>query len=172
MRFLTGAGLLAVLAAGLLAPRHAHAQDFKVGDLTVRHPWTRATPGGAQVAGGYLIVVNRGTAPDRLTGGSLEAAQVFELHEMSMTGGVMAMRPTGPLAIPPGGSLTFTPSTKHIMFKGLKHGLTVGQDVAGTLAFEHAGTVDVRFTVEAIGAKAPADPKGRAGPTMPGMDMD
>lgn len=166
------AGLAAALAASLLACRSVSAQDVKAGDLVIEKPWTRATPGGAQVAGGYLSVLNRGTTPDRLTGGSFEAADRFEMHDMTTENGVMKMRPVGPLDIPPGGTLTLSPGGRHIMFTGLKHGLKTGESVAGTLTFEHAGTVPVRFTVEGIGAKAPSGTAGPPKHLMPGMDMN
>ena len=170
MSILDGAGRLAALVTLALAPSFAAAHDVTAGDLVIQHPWSRATPSGAQIGGGYLTVVNKGAAADRLMGGSLQASSGFELHEMTTDGGVMKMRPTGPLDIPPGGRLTLEPSARHIMFTGLKRGLKKGETVEGTLVFEHAGTVPVRFDVEGIGAKAPA--KNDAGPAMPGMDMD
>ena len=166
------AGVAAALSTLLLAPAAATAQDIKTGALVIQQPWARATPGGAQVAGGYLTVINQGKTPDRLTGGSLEAAAQFELHEMSTENGIMKMRPTGPLDIAPGGTLTLSPAGKHIMFTGLKHQLKKGEEVAGTLSFEHAGTVPVHFKVEGIGAKEPSGLSGHAGQSMPGMDMN
>ena len=44
----------------------ALAHEFTVGDLEIEHPWSRATPPGAKVAGGYFTVLNKGSAPDRL----------------------------------------------------------------------------------------------------------
>ncbi len=172
MRLCTKAGRLPVLAFLALAPSLARAHDVTAGPLLIQHPWIRATPGGAQVAGGYLTVVNKGGAPDRLAGGSLEVATRFELHEMSMTGDVMTMRPLGSIEILAGRSITLEPASKHIMFTGHKHGLKKGQEVDGTLVFEHAGTVPVRFTVEGIGAKSPGDASSPAGNAMPGMTMD
>jgi copper(I)-binding protein len=174
MNLSLGALRLAVLAALALAPTLATARDFTAGTLVIEHPWARATPGGAQIGGGYLTIENNGSAPDRLVGGSFQASSGFELHEMSMDGGVMKMRPTGPLEIPAGGKLTLDPSAKHIMFTGLKRGLKKGEMVDGTLTFEHAGTIPVSFEVEGIGAKGPAkvDASGHAGHSMPGMDMD
>ncbi|MCW6506579.1 copper chaperone PCu(A)C [Lichenifustis flavocetrariae] len=165
---------MAGLAMLVLAPTLATAQDFAAGTLVIEHPWARATPGGAQIGGGYLTVENKGGAPDRLIGGSFEASSGFELHEMSMDAGVMRMRPTGPLEIPAGGKLTLDPSAKHIMFTGLKRALKKGETVAGTLVFEHAGTVPVSFEVEGIGARGPAKAgsAGHTGHPMPGMDMD
>lgn len=171
MIILNGAGRLAVLILLAFAPSFAAAHDVTAGDLVIQHPWSRATPTGAQIGGGYLTIVNKGATADRLVGGSFQASSGFELHEMSMDGGIMKMRPTGPLVIPPGGRLTLDPSAKHIMFTGLRRGLKRGETVEGTLNFEHAGTVPVVFDVEAIGAKAPAKDDA-AGHAMPGMDMD
>src|SRR5476651_1946370 len=66
---------------------------FKLGDLTVTSPWTRATPGGAKIAGGYLKITNNGAAADRFVGAKSDAADHVEIHEMSMSDGVMKMRP-------------------------------------------------------------------------------
>lgn len=163
------AGFLAMLTYLAFAHGAAMADDFKAGDLTIKQPWARATPNGAQVAGGYVSIINAGNTADRLVGGSIEAATTFELHEMSMDGTVMRMRAIGPLDIPAGETVTLAPSGRHIMFTGLRHGLARGEAVPGTLVFEHAGTVPVRFTVEAVGARAPGKDTGQS---MPGMDMD
>ena len=157
------------LAAFVLAPAVGVAQDIgagdiKAGDLVIRHPWARATPGGAQVAGGYLTITNHGGAPDALTGGSSEVAARFELHTMAMADGMMTMRPSGPLTIPPGATVALSPAGTHIMLSGLKHGLKQGDTVAGTLTFERAGTVPVRFAVEGIGAKGPSATPAGGGP--------
>src|SRR4051812_8855468 len=68
-------------------------RTFKRGDITVTSPWTRATPGGARIAGGYFSITNGGTASDRFTGARSDAADRVEVHEMSMSDGVMKMRP-------------------------------------------------------------------------------
>lgn len=174
MLFSLQAGRLAVLVSLALAPTLALARDFTAGALVVEHPWARATPGAAQVGGGYLVIDNKGSAPDRLVGGSFEASAGFELHTMSMDGGIMRMRPIGSLDIPAGGSVTLDPSARHIMFTGLKRGLKKGETIPGTLRFEHAGTVPVQFEIEGIGAKGPGKDaaSGPAGHAMPGMDMD
>ena len=44
------------------------AADYTVGNLQIANPWTRATPKGSTVAGGYMVITNKGTAPDRLLG--------------------------------------------------------------------------------------------------------
>ncbi len=174
MTLIETAGRLAGLVALALVPSAAMAGDVVAGPIVVHQPWARATPGGAEVGGGYLTVENKGSSPDRLMGGSFAASTAFTLHTMTMDGGVMRMRPTGPLEIPPGRSVTLDPSGIHIMFEGLKRGLKQGEAIPGTLVFEHAGAVPVAFEVEGIGAKGPGpDAKaGHGGHAMPGMDMD
>jgi periplasmic copper chaperone A len=134
----------------------ASSHEYKAGDLTIQHPWSRATPGGAKVGGGYLTVVNNGASADRLVGGSAQIAKSFEIHDMAVENGIMKMRPAGPIDIPAGGTLTLAPGGKHIMMIGLSESLKEGDRITGTLVFEKAGTVDVEFKVEALGASAPA----------------
>jgi copper(I)-binding protein len=138
----------------------AIAQDYKAGPLTVTQPWSRATPKGATVAGGYLKITNTGTTPDRLVGGSTDAAKRFEIHEMSMDGGVMKMRalPKG-LEIAPGATVELKPGGYHVMFVDLAKPLAKGDKVKAQLTFEKAGKLDVEFTVEAIGASRTGEPK-------------
>ena len=76
----------------LPAAQKPETRSYKVGSLLIEAPWTRATPGGAQVAGGYLKVTNDGSEPDRLVGGTLVPATTVEVHEMAMSDGIMKMR--------------------------------------------------------------------------------
>ena len=76
-----------------------------------------------------------------------------EVHEMTMTDGVMKMRrlQTG-LEIKPGQSVELKPGGYHLMVVGLKEALKDGQTVKGTLVFEKAGTIEVEYGVAPIGA--------------------
>ncbi|MFL5111193.1 MAG: DUF1775 domain-containing protein [Microvirga sp.] len=131
---------------------------YRVGALVVEAPWSRATPGGAKVAGGYMRITNAGTEPDRLIGGSLPAAARFAVHEMSMQGEVMRMRPleTG-LEIKPGATVELKPGGYHIMFMDLTEPLKEGQTLKGTLLFEKAGAVTVEYAVRGIAARGEAE---------------
>jgi periplasmic copper chaperone A len=151
-----------VLLAAMLAfaAGAASAHDYKAGSLEIQHPWSRATPKGATVAGGYLKIVNKGTTPDRLIGGSTVAAPKFEIHEMSMDGGVMKMRPLPKgIEIKPGQTVELKPGGYHLMFVGITAPLEQGKRVKGTLEFEKAGKIEVEYAVEAIGGM----PKGHSG---------
>ena len=151
MRFLAAAVLMSALATPTFAG------DVKAGDLTILAPWSRATPKGADVAVGYLVIRNDGAAPDTLTGGSADFAGGVEVHAMSIDKGVMRMRefPEG-LAIPAHGQVTLKPMGLHLMFVGLKRALIKGETVKVALTFAHAGAVSVDFPVRAIGDAGPA----------------
>jgi periplasmic copper chaperone A len=127
---------------------------IKVGALTIEAPWTRATPQGARVAGGYMRISNTGSQPDRLTGGSFPLAGRFEVHEMAMNNGVMTMRELAKgLEIAPGQTVELRPGGFHLMFMDLREPVREGRTIKGTLVFEKAGTVDVEYHVAPIGAR-------------------
>lgn len=131
------------------------AQTYQAGSLVIEAPWSRATPGGAKVAAGYMRIVNRGAEPDRLTGGTAAAAGGFEMHETTTMDGVARMRPVeGGIVIPPGGSVELKPGGLHVMLTGLKQPLKQGEAVAGTLVFEKAGTVVITYRVGGVGAQS------------------
>jgi len=137
----------------LLATAPAPAHEVKAGDLNIEHPWARATPGGAKVAGAFAVIENEGGTPDRLVGGSAEIAGHVEIHEMAVKDGVMTMRPLADgLEIPAHGGVTLKPGSYHLMLMQLKQPLVEGGSFAGTLVFEKAGTVPVTFEVAPIGA--------------------
>jgi periplasmic copper chaperone A len=144
------------------------AQEFKAGDITIDKAWARATPKGAEVGVGYMVVHNNGATPDTLTGGAADFATV-EIHEMKSEGGVMTMAPLkNGLAIPAHGTVRLAPGGYHVMFTHLNKPLVKGEKVKATLDFAHAGPVTVEFPVEGIGAAGPGPTKGGA---MGGMKM-
>jgi copper(I)-binding protein len=148
--------LVACLAAtALMLPgAAAFAHDYKLGPIRIVHPWTRATPAGAKVGGGYLGVENSGTTPDRLVSVSVPFAGRTEIHEMAVNDGVMTMRPLDRgVDVPAGGKVELKPGGFHLMFMELNQPLKQGEPVKGTLTFEKAGTVEVEFKVDAVGAR-------------------
>ncbi|WP_141938018.1 copper chaperone PCu(A)C [Bradyrhizobium sp. UNPA324] len=151
-RAFTGAVVLTCLAGS-----PTFAADRNSGDLVITKAWSRATPGGARVAGGYLTIENRGHATERLQAASAAHALRTEIHEMTVTGGVMTMRPLDKgLVIAPGQIVTLAPGGGHLMFIGLDVPLLAGDQMPVTLSFERAGEVNVTLDVQAIGAQAPA----------------
>ena len=150
---------VAALFSVLASP--AQAQEVKAGDLVITQPWSRATPGGAKIAGGFLTIENKGAAPDRLVGVAGDVAGRVEIHEMAINNGVMTMRPLDKgLAIEPGKTVKLAPGGYHLMLMDLKNPLKQGDKVPLTLEFEKAGKVALSLDVEGVGAQAPHDHSG------------
>ncbi len=165
---------IALLIAPFAAP--ACAEEIKAGDLVISQGWSRATPGGAKIGGGYLTVENKGTTPDRLIHASGDFAGKIEVHEMAMKNGVMTMRPVdNGLTIEPGKTVKLAPGGFHLMMFDLKNPLKQGDKVPVILEFEKAGKVTLSLDVEGIGAQGPAGAGNPDGQTdmknMPGMKM-
>jgi periplasmic copper chaperone A len=160
--------MAAMLAALLAAP--VRAEDVKAGDLVISQAWSRQTPSGAKVAGGYLTIENKGATADRLVSGSGDVAGRVEVHEMAMDRGVMTMRPLDKgLAIDPGKTVKLAPGGHHLMLMDLKSPLKQGDKVPLTLQFEKAGKVNVLLDVQGVGAKGPGG--GEQGHEQPGHMM-
>ena len=155
---------VATVAATLTAsvqsrPAAAHDVTSTDGTLVFSDMWTRATPAGAKVAVGFLKITNVGKESDRLVGGTLTTAGTVQLHEMSMSDGVMKMQelPRG-LEVKPGETVELKPGGYHVMFIGLTAPVKEGDKLEGTLIFERAGTVAIHYHAQAMGAS-----KGAAG---------
>ena len=146
---------LAALASCLLL-QPLHAESAASGNLVISQAWSRATPGGAKVAGGYLTIENWGAAPDRLLSGSTRRAKKLEFHEMAVNNGVMTMRPIEGLTIEAGGNAKFSPGGNHLMLVDLNAPLRQGEQVPVTLTFERAGEIEAVLEVQGLGAQAPA----------------
>jgi periplasmic copper chaperone A len=146
-----------LFAVGLAAWLPALAADYKLGAIEIGQPWSRATPPTAPAGAGFLTVINKGEAPDRLIAVETPVAGKVEIHEMKMEDNIMRMREVeGGLVLPPGQTVELRPGGYHLMFMGLKEPFAKDQRVPATLVFEKAGRLQVEFKVEALGASGPA----------------
>jgi periplasmic copper chaperone A len=154
-RLITISRFLAIVTC--LGGSSVRADEVRAGDLVITQEWSRATPGGAKVGGGYLTIENKGATPDRLLGGAADVAAKVQVHQMSMNNGVMTMRPVeGGLVIEPGKTVKLTPGGFHLMLLDLNGPLKQGEKLPITLEFEKAGKVSVVLDIEGIGAMGPA----------------
>jgi hypothetical protein len=125
--------------------------------ITVEHAWSRAAMAGHEGAV-YLTITDNG-APDTLTGVASPVAAKADVHETINDQGVMKMRPVAALSVSPGKPVTLAPGGYHIMLMNLKQALKEGDSFPVTLTFAKTGPVTTTVTV------------GKAGATMPGMNM-
>ncbi len=124
-------------------------------DVTISNSWARATAPSATNGAVFATIANVGTSADELTSVSVAAtiADHAELHAHTKgADGVMRMTPVAAIVVPAGDSATLKPGGYHIMLLGLKKPLIEGQQIALTLTFTHAGTVQVQAVVGGISA--------------------
>ncbi len=141
-------------SAVLLFSSDISAHEYKVGDLTIGHPYSHTTVPGQPTAGAFLSIENHGKNDDKLTAVTSPIAKSAELHTMSMDGDIMKMREVQDIGIKSTETLTMKPgSGYHIMLFGLQHPLKAGDQFPMTLTFEKAGKVDVSVHVETTDAK-------------------
>lgn len=155
----------------MLSPATAFAQESHdpgasaaMGTLELSGGFARATLPNAPVGGAFVTITNKGATDDRLVSVSSPAAGVGQIHEMSMQGDIMKMRPLADgIVIPAGATVTLAPAGLHIMFMGLKQPFVEGQTIKVTLTFEVAGSVDLDLPVLGTAADAamPMDHMGQ-----------
>lgn len=120
--------------------------------IVVAKPWVRSTVPGQSVAGAFMKIES-GT-PVALVGASSPAAGRVEIHESSMEGGVMRMRPVARINVAPGKPVELKPGGYHIMMMDIVKPLAAGGSVPLRLTFERAGqpaqTIDVKAEVRDV----------------------
>ncbi len=120
MKF-SAAVALALLACAVSAPVLADCKGLKVDQA-----WIPEGPPVAAVLAGYAVLSNTGDKPlhiDAVDGADFGSV---ELHQMSMEGGMMTMRPLKGLDVPAHGSVMLADGGKHLMLMNPKHPFKVG----------------------------------------------
>lgn len=144
----------ALTIASIMAIATGHAHEIKFGNLVIVHPWSRQPPANADVASGFMKIINNGKEDDRLVKVTAEISDTVQLHAMTMEGDIMKMTelPEG-IPIPAGQTVVLKPKSFHVMFMNLKSQPVADTEFHGTLTFEKAGTVEVDFEVAEPGGE-------------------
>lgn len=134
-----------------------------IGSLVVEGAFSRATAEGAKVGAGYLTIRNTGSVADTLVSVETSVAGRGEIHDMTMTDGVMRMRRLADgIEIPAGGSVALKPGGMHLMFMDLKQRLVEGEKIVVKLTFKSGASGDVVLPVKPLGAKKGDDHSGHS----------
>jgi len=123
--------------------------------VSAERPWTRATPPGAKVGGGFMQL-RSSSAADRVVGASSPVAGRVEMHITVREGDVMKMREVTAFEVPAGGTFELKPGGAHLMLMDLKRPLKQGEKVPLTLKLEKGGELKLDLSVEEMGARQPA----------------
>lgn len=142
--------LLAVvlIISTLIPAAQIYAHD-NCGFISLVNGWARASVEGMTNSAAYGLVVNMTGVEDALIGGSTDAAEAVEIHEMVMAAGdVMQMRPIeGGIVVPNNSFATLQPGGLHIMLINLTQPLIAGEMLSLTLTFREAGDVSISLPI-------------------------
>jgi periplasmic copper chaperone A len=105
-------------------------------EQVVSNAWVRATAPGQEVGAAYMDI--KSAMDTTLTKVESPAADVVEIHMMSMKNGIMEMRMLKTMPLPAGKIVKLEPGGFHFMLIDLKKPLKAGEDVAFTLHFKDA----------------------------------
>ena len=116
--------------------------------LKILDPYIFSTPPRATSAGGYMTIVNDGTAADRLLSVRADIGNAMVHRTVTDAEGVTRMEhQMGGVEIPSGGEVALEPGGLHLMLMGLSAPLKSGTGVDVILVFEAAGEVPVTLPV-------------------------
>jgi len=104
--------------------------------------------GMGSVSAVYMIIENRGDAPDRLIAATTELSNMVQIHQTTVVDGVAQMGEVeGGVEIPAGGIAELRPGGYHIMLMDLTGDLVEGKTITVTLTFEVAGEVTIEVPI-------------------------
>ena len=140
--------VLAAVLFGLATAAPSWAQT------TVKNAWVRGTVPQQKATGLFAQITS--ASGGKLVAASSPVAGAVEIHEMSMTDGVMQMRALAALDLPPGKTVELKPGGYHVMLLDLKQQVKAGQTVPVTLVIEgkdgRRESIEVKAPVQALGA--------------------
>ncbi len=143
---IVAAALLALAAfAAACGPQATPAASGPA--VTVSEPWVRAAIQGGTGAA-YMVLKNAGKEDMKLVSVAADLAQSVELHQTTMSGGMMQMSPVKDITVPAGGQTELKPGSYHVMLIGLKRELKAGEKLDLTLTFDKGAAMKVTANVK------------------------
>ena len=147
--------LILATALTMIAPSAFACETFTIGDLTIEHPWSRATVGADRPGVFYVEITNAGGMDDALVGIATPAAGMPMLHETVVTDGIASMPHAMSVPVPAGQTVQLAPGGYHGMLMGLTHALKEGDSFPVRLTFETAGEGTITVEVLSLRAEGP-----------------
>ena len=139
--------MLLIYSFLMSVPFVASAQDD---DIVVSGEWARPILIAGRPGGAYFHIKNNGAEADKLVSATSSISPRVEVHEHTMTDGVMKMSQVeGGLEILAGGDVELKPGSYHIMMFDTDNKYGPGDKIDLKLEFEKAGTVEKTLRVRA-----------------------
>jgi periplasmic copper chaperone A len=95
----------------------------------------------------YFLLQNHSASADELTGITTAVVEAVQIHETTMDGDIMRMRPFTSISIPGKTSLEFETGGKHVMLLKLNKELKPGEEVQVTFQFKNHEYITLNIPV-------------------------
>ena len=117
--------------------------------IVISSEWARPVLIVGRPGGAYLKIENNGSEDDKLISVQASISPRVELHENTMTDGVMKMGQVMAIDVAAGGSVELKPGGYHIMIFETDNTYGVGEKIDLKLNFEKAGTIEKTLEIKA-----------------------
>ena len=121
--------------------------------ITVEGGYVRETIPGTVISSAYMTITNTSDQQLILTGATSDRSPRIEIHEHTMSGGMMRMRQKQSIVINAKESVVLQPSGLHLMIFDLPRPLQQDEVMPFTLHFTGTNGVNVRLPVQGIKKK-------------------
>jgi periplasmic copper chaperone A len=147
---------LSVLLLATLPAALPLASCGKPQAITIDHAWVRLAAVPKNPAAAYFTI-HGGSKDETLVSVDTAVSIRSEMHESMDTGGMSTMKPIASVPIPAGGTVTFAPGGKHVMFFDMNPGITPGTRVPMLFTFADGERIEISGRGIGAGDPAPTD---------------
>jgi copper(I)-binding protein len=121
--------------------------------LIVENGYARESIPGTSISSAYMTIKNLSAKNIRLIAAASAVSDRIEIHQHTMSDGLMRMRQRDYVEISAQNSTVFQPSGFHLMIFDLKHPLKAKENIIITLSFDDQSSIDVNYTVQGLKQK-------------------
>lgn len=118
--------------------------------ISVSDGYIRATVPGTQISSAYMTIGNKSNSIVSLTSVTSKITPRIEIHEHTMSDGMMKMMQVDALAIPANGEVKLQPGGYHLMIFNLTTPLNPEENIDLTLHFTEGKSLQVTLPVKSI----------------------
>jgi copper(I)-binding protein len=122
-------------------------------NLVVENGYARESIPGTSISSAYMTIKNLSAKNIRLIAAASAVSDRIEIHQHTMSDGLMRMRQRDYVEISAQNSTVFQPSGFHLMIFHLKQPLKAKENIIITLYFDDKSSIDVNYTVQGLKQK-------------------
>ena len=122
-------------------------------NLVVENGYVRESIPGTSISSAYMTIKNLSAKNIRLIAAASAVSDRIEIHQHTMSDGLMRMRQRDYVEISAQNSTVFQPSGFHLMIFHLKQPLKAKENIIITLYFDDQSSIDVNYTVQGLKQK-------------------